>query len=570
MRQTRFYIHSFALLLVLGGCSRSKFAQDNTNPDAVLSVAPEYELTAGQLPIYNNSYEAFYDFYEYIRPWTQLWVPAGGNIGGLGNFTSIANGNNRYGNFYVNVGPPLKDVQHLINIAPPATQAKYVYLGAIANINMVQYAFYVTDPNGSMPYTQALEARYTDNLTPVWNDQQSLFDTLDAQLKADVALLETPQTTPQDTGGTNEIVFQGSTRKWIMAANSLRLRMAMRLMKQNPSQLTSIANQVLADPVGLIDNPSDEWVFTSGPNFESTDGSNSNYNPIGHDGNQCLEMNVVNFMNTTGDPRRRALLQPSGITSQAMFDSAQAQGQIPAGETWDGLTYRGQYANPDEGKVAEKAYYFRTLTFSFNNVQQQINYPSVIQPYILFSEYNNGNGLNVFPVITYADVCFMRAELILRGLSNDGASAQALYQAGITASLMDFDAWATLAQTPGYTPLAAGEVTSYLAAPGVAWQAGNALEQVLDQEYINLYMNPNEAWAQIKRTGYPSATGNIMPIEALTSGGNPVVMPRRYEPMFPLLGDLNYNNAINAIDAELALPGFGAANDITGKVWWDE
>jgi hypothetical protein len=83
-------------------------------------------------------------------------------------------------------------------------------------------------------------------------------------------------------------------------------------------------------------------------------------------------------------------------------------------------------------------------------------------------------------------------------------------------------------------------------------------------------MNPNEAWAQIKRTGYPSATGNIMPIEALTSGGNPVVMPRRYEPMFPLLGDLNYNNAINAINAELALPGFGAANDITGKVWWDE
>jgi hypothetical protein len=47
-------------------------------------------------------------------------------------------------------------------------------------------------------------------------------------------------------------------------------------------------------------------------------------------------------------------------------------------------------------------------------------------------------------------------------------------------------------------------------------------------------------------------------------------MPRRYEPVYPLQGDLNYNNAVNAINAELSLPGYGAANDITGKVWWDE
>ena len=47
-------------------------------------------------------------------------------------------------------------------------------------------------------------------------------------------------------------------------------------------------------------------------------------------------------------------------------------------------------------------------------------------------------------------------------------------------------------------------------------------------------------------------------------------MPRRYVPNFPLLGDLNYNNAYNAIEAEIAQPGFGQANDITGKVWWDQ
>jgi hypothetical protein len=553
----------------MGGCSRSKFADLNTNPDAVLKIAPQFELTTGQMPVYNNSFEAFYDFYQYIRPWTQLWVSAGGNTGGTGAFTSVANGNDRYNNFYSNVGPPLVDVQHLISIMPAETKAQYAYLNAITGINFVEYAFYVTDPNGSMPYSKAFQARYSGNLTPVWDPQQDLFDTLDAQLKGYIATLEAPQTATQVSAGNQDIVFQGNVTKWIMAANSLRLRMAMRLLKQNPTQLTAIANEVLADPVGVIDNTADEWVFTGGANFEGS-GGNSNYNPLGFSGNQCLEKNVVDFMNQTQDPRVRALLQPSGITSQAMFDSAQAQGQIPVGETWDGKMYRGQYANPDEGKVASKSYYFRVLNFSFNGNPQQINYPSIIQPYILYAPYNSGSGFNVFPVITYADVCFMRAELVLRGLSNDATTAQTLYNAGVTASLQDFDAWAQLAQTPSYTALGGSEVANYLAQPGVTYSASTALEQVLDQEYLNDYMNPNEAWALIKRTGYPSPTGVIMPLEALTSGGNPVVMPRRYIPNFPLLGDLNYNNASSAISAELAHPGFGQANDITGKVWWDQ
>jgi hypothetical protein len=83
-------------------------------------------------------------------------------------------------------------------------------------------------------------------------------------------------------------------------------------------------------------------------------------------------------------------------------------------------------------------------------------------------------------------------------------------------------------------------------------------------------MNPNEAWALIKRTGYPNSSGSILPLENLTLGAAPLQMPRRYVVSYPQLGDLNYNNDLNAINAELQLPGFGAANDISGKVWWDQ
>jgi len=571
MKQIRshLYILNAFAFLTLFSCSRTKFAELNSNPDAVLSIKPELELTSGQTQMYNNSFEAFYDFYEYIRPWTQLWVGAGGNSGSTGLFNSVANGDVRYNNFYNNVGPPLADVQHLISVMPAAEKATYVYLYAITGINMAEYAFYTSDPNGAMPYSQAFQARYTGNLTPVWDTQEAFFDTLDSQLKSYVATLETPQPVAQDTAGTNDLVFQGSTVKWIKAANSLRLRIAMRLLKQNPSQLTTVANEVLSDPIGLIDNTSDEWVFTGGVNFEGSGNSNQNWNPLGQ-GNECLEKHVVDFLVSTQDPRIRAILQPAAINSQAMFDSAQAQGQIPPSVTWNGQLYQGQYASPDSANAPNNSFYLNNLKFSFNGVAQSVNFPSIIQPYILYAGYNSGSGFNVFPVITYADVCFMRAELVIRGLSNDPMTAQQLYTNGITASLQDYDAWAQLAQTPNYTPLAAGEITNYLSQPGIAFQASTSLEQVLVQEYLNLYNNCNEAWALIKRTGYPSSSGVIMPLENITLGGNPVLMPRRYEPVYPLQGDLNYNNAVNAINAELSLPGYGAANDITGKVWWDE
>ena len=569
MKKIKFTIYIFLAvsLLAFGSCSRTTFAALNSNPDAVTSVPPEFELTTGQMAVYQNSFEAYYDFNKYIKPWAQVFVDAGGNLGNL-SFSQVGNGNQRWSNFYGNVGPPLVDVQHLISlIKDTTTAATYVDLNAIAGINLVEYAFYTSDPNGSMPFSQAFQARYTDSLTPAWDTQEALFDTLDARLKMYVSVLETSQPVAQNTGGQNDLIFQGNVNNWIKSANSLRLRIAMRLIKQNPTQLTKIANEVLADPVGLIDNTSDEWVFYQGTNsFEG-----GNYNPFDNGQNPCCEKHVVDFFNRTGDPRERNILQPAVISTQDIFDSAQAQGVVPASASFDGQVYRGQYASPDSAKDVSKTYYFTALNFSYKNSKQTgIHFPSLINPYLVYAPYNGGNGLNVIPVITFADVCFMRAELVLRGLSNDGSSAQLLYNAGVTASIQDYDAWSKLCATPNYVALGASEISNYLQQPGVSYQPSNALEQVLVQEYINDYLNCNEAWALIKRTGYPSPTGVIMPLEYLTTGGNPLVMPRRYVPNFPLLGDLNYTNAYNAIEAELQQPGFGQANDITGKVWWDQ
>jgi hypothetical protein len=336
----------------------------------------------------------------------------------------------------------------------------------------------------------------------------------------------------------------------------------MRLMKRNPAQLTAIANQVLSDPIGLIGSIADDWIF-----YSTTVGNGGNSNPV-NQANYSGEFNTVNFMWKAQDPRIRIFYQQSGINTEDIFDSAQAQGAIPAAVTWDGQPYRGQYASPAASQDPTKSYYFQTLSFSYKGITQSLHYPSIIEPGLTYYAYNaSSGGINMFPVITYADVCFMRAELVARGLSSDPLTAQELYNNGVAASITNYDSWGKNTLLPDYVPLGANEISNYLAQPGIAYDPANAIEQICDQEYLNYYVNANEEWALIKRTGYPSATGNILKLESVSAYG---VMPRRYQAIQPALGDLNYTNETNAIDSMALDPNYGVPTDMTGRVWWDQ
>lgn len=549
------------LLITFISCSRSKFAELNTDPDAVLTIDPKTELTPGELAIHNNDFEVFYDFIRNIKPWTQQYVFTAGNTATF--LTSGGNLNSRWGNFYGTVGYNLEDVLHIIDKMPDSKRAQYQFLRAITTIPIAYYAFYVSDANGSIPYTQAFKARYTIPalLTPVYDQQEALFDTLDTQLKAAVTELESSPGVTQIMPLGNEVYFQGDPVHWIKAANSLRLKIAMRLMKRNPAKLTAIANEVINEKTGLIASIADDWVFYAGSNI----GNGGNSNPIGQ-GNYSGAFNTVNFMWNTQDPRTRTFYQKSGISSQAMFDSAKAQGVLPASLTWDGHVYRGQYASPAASQDPTKSYYFNQLKFSFNGQPQSVTYPSVIQPRLTYAAYSSGGGSNVFPVITYADVCLMRAELVARGLSSDPLPANQLYNSGITASITNYDNWGKITQLADYTPLGSSEIANYLTMPGVVYDPANAIEQICVQEYLNFYINANETWALIKRTGFPSPTGSIMPSENVSTFG---AMPRRYAVSNPATSDLNFTNETNAIDEMRKDPSFGDPSDMTGRIWWD-
>jgi len=547
------------LLVVLGAsCSRDKFAEMNTNPDDVLAVRPEYEFTSGLLEINGNSGEYYYDYNRAIYYWTQSYTSL--NANSVNVYTGSGNLNVRYGNFYSNVGPKLIDVQHQIDLLPAAEKEKYVHLRAITTIPLAYYAFYVSDVQGSIAYTEAFQARYSGLLTPKYNTQPALFDTLESQLARAVAILKSQPSADQVNITNADLYYHGKVESWIKAANSLRLRIAMRLQKRDDSKMRSLIATILADDGGLISSTDEDWKFVAGADFAS----HSNYNP---ESNSSVSgsKNMIDFMVKTADPRLRILFAKNTFTKD-MFDSAKAQKVLPDTLSWDGRTYRGQFVNPSETADSAKAYYFKELIFRYKGSNTSQRYPNHIQ---LKLYYNDQKNVNItYPVITYADVCFMRAELAARGITAE--SAETWYYAGIDASLATYDKMGQAAVLPDYTPLTGAEAVAYKAAPGVVYNPLTGLEQILVQSYLNFYKNQNEAWAIIKRTGYPSMDGTVLKLEKVFVDGIEATMPRRFIVAFPSVTSLNYQNVLDAVTEMQKDPDFKTPDNITGRVWWDK
>lgn len=550
----------FLLLLlpfIFIGCSRDKFAEMNTNPDDVLTVAPELEFTSALIAMHSYDNEYYYDHNRAMYYWTQTFVFVNGASANV--FNGSGNLNQRYKNFYTKVGNQLVDVQQLIEKLTGDSREKYTHLHAITYIPLAYYAFYVSDVQGSIAYSEAFQSRYNGLLTPKYDVQEVLYDTLQAQLKRSIAILKTNPNVSQVNLGAQDVYYGGKVENWIKAANSLRLRMAMRLMNKDPQKMKALVDEIMADDGGFIGSNEENWQLAGAP---STFANSGNYNPNSNDKASGAK-NYVDFLWQHGDPRVRVFYKEAFTKDE--FDSAKAQGTLPATLAWDGQKYRGQFSSPDKSKDATVNYDYIDLVFSYKGAKVTKRWPSQVQDTLF---YNPKLTTSItFPMITYADVCFMRAELAVRGITSE--DAQSLYYAGIEASVnayFDMGKEAGVYNATGLTP---GEIAAYEGSEGVAYDPANALEQICVQAYINAYRNQNEAWALIKRTGFPSFTGNILKRETMQLDGSTMIMPRRFIVDLPSLADLNYTNRSAAIKEMEKDPLFLTPDNIVGRVWWD-
>lgn len=536
----------------VSGCKKEKFVEVNTDPTILASIKPEEQFLNAAIRAHNSDFEAYYDYYRRMMPWMQM---ATGLTGNSKNFLNdVGNFNQRYSVFFPQLGSILTDVQMIIDNMPAEEQAKRVHMRAIPDILKIYYAFYVSDINGSIPYNDAFKARYGGTLTPAYQSQQELFGLWDARLKEIVGILKSSPAVPQVSLGANDLYYNGDVTKWIKAANALRLKMAMRQMKRDEQKVKTIFADVLADPVQMSSNE-DSWVLYTNVAFNN----GGNWDPTG----LRAPKPTVDYMWKNNDPRIGMFYQKNNYT-EANLNAAKAAGIYPASTTWNPRQYVGAHTSPDSTQGRYSSWFVGKVvspTLTLDTV-------SYLQYRMWQPASNNGTGRGFFPIITYADYAFMRAEAIARNYVS--GSAEQWYNTGIEASIKFYDDAATRAQVQGHVPVTQAQIEAYKNAPDVKFNPAKALEQIAIQSYLNYYKQPNEAWALYKRTGMPNkntalANEDIV-IDAVVRD-----IPRRAALSVPLSTDANYETRKAALDEMAKDSDFGQGpSDVFGRVWWDK
>jgi hypothetical protein len=152
------------------------------------------------------------------------------------------------------------------------------------------------------------------------------------------------------------------------------------------------------------------------------------------------------------------------------------------------------------------------------------------------------------PLLSYAEVCFIRAEAAVRGWT--GESAQTWYEEGVRASM-------------SFYGVETADIDEFLTNGD---PFNNTLEQVMEQKWIALFLDGWEAYNDYRRTGYPQLKKWDLTLDGIKIlQANWVDVPREYVPgrlRYPENEmELNGTNYLEAVDEM-------GGDSYYQQVWW--
>jgi Starch-binding associating with outer membrane len=365
----------------------------------------------------------------------------------------------------------------------------------------------LTDLWGDIPYSQALQGdSLGGSLAPAYDAQKDIYSgMLKALTDASAGMKSAPS---RGAGlGSGDIIYGGDLAKWQRFSNTLRARMALRMLKNDRSK--AIAELTAALTAGLMasndDNAAVSWpgdgIFDNplSRNFATRD-------------DHRVSKTLLDTLISLDDPRIPVFAQPTKA---------------------DPSQYVGLQNGLDNVTVAP--------FFNTTSRPGTIFYPGAT----VYGTFGTPAGKSTPSYLaTYAEAEFILAEAAEQGIA--GASdAAAHYRDAVTASI---EQWG------GST----AEAAAYLAQPGVAYAGGaEGLRQIGLQKWIAFYTQGMEAWSEWRRTGNPSTIR--MGPQAFSDVQQ---VPRR----IPYPSD---EQSVNATNLAAAIARQGADTYLT-RVWWDK
>lgn len=452
----------------------------------------------------------------------------------------------------------LSDIIHIIE--KRENRDELVNKTAIARIMKAWSVSRLTDTYGDVPYSESCLPQEQAIYSPKYDSQESIYRDLLKELKEAIAQMDPSK----PSFGSADLIYGGDVGKWEKLANSLRLRLALRIRYADPdlarAQLSDLTEADLMSDLG-----DDAYILNS---TEYPEHLNPRYFRIINWGTVSEEVHTHKVMidilkndSLNMDPRIKIYAD----TVKAPFKG----GTSPNGYYFPPYKYRGV---PSMGTTPiEYRYPWQGTTVS--DLSEFWRVP-VLAPALM----------------RCSEVYFALAEAKLAGIlpASFSGTVQDYYRRGIDASI-EWYKWLYNLAAPQIPDLMLKYIHNPAYAPGAQWTQADVdkylnhkkitdtevdnfkstemyslsgteeeqLEKIINQKIVALYPDVFEGWCEYRRTGYPRLP--IGPDESLLKG----VVPRR--------NPWPYNERnINSESYNEALARYGGKDNRLVKFWWDK
>ena len=348
------------------------------------------------------------------------------------------------------------------------TETQFPEVFALAQILKISAWHKATDMFGPIPYKEAGKGL----ITVPYDSQEEVYKSMFKELSDAIEVL----TKYADNGNSKllpnaDAVYAGDVHKWVVYANSLMLRLAMRVYYADAALSKKYALQAVNHSYGVMKTKDDEAKMERGASLEFK----NNLDVLINQYNECrMGSSMLAYLGGYQDPRLPKYFNTSTV-SQA----------VTVG------TY-GKYSGVPTGHDV-----------SSNDAFKDSSRPAITSTTPTYW-------------MRASEVYFLLAEAALHGFAV-GGTAESLYEKGIEMSFEENGIASSEVADYMSSGLKPSAYSFHLTNPSVnvdvpavteattAWSGTDEekLEKIMIQKWIALYPNGQEAWTEYRRTGYP-------------------------------------------------------------------
>lgn len=464
---------------------------ENLNTSGVQVDPNELPFSAQCTEPMNYCYPPQQNMFQF---WTNLTIDLYGGyfMTPNGNLTNGDMGENRghsggmYENYYLHI---FNNTRRIIADCDASNQ---LGLAGVMRIVQAYGTLMTTDAHGPLAYSSILSGEY-ESYFP-FDSQQDIYIAMLKDLDKAITDIQNMTEAEKLTLATFDSWCQADTELWVKIANTMKLRMALRLSKReaemNAAGIDLKAVAAAAAPNTLATVNKDIVIDKS---LENEMWLMFNWGDCG------FNANLVTLMSGMKDPRQ-PLYMTKNVNDVTVKVGEENKVVVPKNTEYLGI----RFASGLPGKPN-----------SWSNFSGWIDTPNALGVYSM-----------PLPIFKAAESYFLLAEAKLRW--NIGSeSIQSLYENGIRVSMENELAYrgkyaqitaypanavedyinGTTGQIDFVDPANAALSTPALNKLGVKWDEGASneqkLERIMIQKYLALFPLSTEAWAEQRRTGYP-------------------------------------------------------------------